>query len=158
MNAMRRRGRIQRAGGEQSAQPPIPSLDTLITWIPGEVIAAYAAIVLALQPKAEDESVFPLKITSGWWLIAGMLFAGILTWLGAFSKSDDLGGAEARELTARVGLAAVAFAIWSVVVPGSWWYSRQVIADNPAVVPIIVGLLGTSFALAAEGIVRRIGR
>ena len=156
-NMMRRRGRIQRSGGEEPAQQPVPSLDTVITWIPGEVIAAYAAVVLALQPTAEDNALLPLEITSGWWLIAGMAFAAVLTWLGAFSKTDDLAGAEARELVARVGLAAVAFAIWSVVVPGSWWYSVDAIADNPALVPIIVGLVGVAFGLAAEGVVRRIG-
>jgi hypothetical protein len=44
-----------------------PTVDTLVAWIPGEVIAAYMALVLALQ--ASDTGGAP-KPTSVWWLMA----------------------------------------------------------------------------------------
>lgn len=134
-------------------------VDTLVTWIPGEVVAAYAALVLALQPEASaDGPAQPLEITWGGWLIFGLAFACILTFLGGWSKVTDLDASAGKELGARVVLAGIAFAIWSAIVPGAWWYSIDRIADNQAVVPIVVGLVGTTFALAAEGIVRRLGR
>ena len=157
--ATRRGGAVRRAGADPATvEPPIPSVDTLVTWVPGEVIAAYAAIILALQPEqTPNVAAPPLEITWGGWLLGGVLFAVLMTWLGGWSKTDNLEIAAKKELAARAVLAGVAFGIWSVVVPGSWWYSTRVVAENQAVVPIVVGLIGSVFALAAEGFVRRVG-
>ena len=111
----------RQAGAADAAPqtPPVASVDTLITWIPGEVIAAYAAIVLALQPEqGSAPEPPPVEITSKWWVVAAVIFAGLLTWLGGWSKSDELDGGARKELAVRVILAGVAFAIWSFVVPG----------------------------------------
>ncbi len=141
--------------------PPAPQLatvDALVTWIPGEVIAAYAAIVLALQPEQGDAPEPPaVEITSGWWLVAAIVFAGVLTWLGAWSKVKKLPADAKKELRVRVALAAAAFAIWSFVIPGSAWYSIDGIADNQTLIPILAGIVGAVFALFAEGWVRRVG-
>jgi hypothetical protein len=136
----------------------VPGIDTLITWIPGEVIAAYSAVVLALQPSAEDGALAPLKVTARGWLIGAIVLAALLTWLGAWSKSDDLTSAQTKEALARSLFAALAFAIWSFVVPASWWYSHKWAADNVTVIPIVAGIGGLVFALFAEGIVRRVGK
>jgi hypothetical protein len=158
--ATRRGFGVERAGADSATvQPAVPSIDTLVTWIPGEVIAAYAAIVLALQPEqTSGEPPPPLEVTSGWWLFGGVLLAGLVTWLGGWSKTQDLDAAARKELIARTVLAGGAFAIWSVVVPGSWWYSIDDIAENQAVAVILAGLLGATYALLAEGLVRRVGR
>jgi hypothetical protein len=149
-------GGIERARGTPTK---VPGIDTLITWIPGDVIAAYSAIVLALQPTADDSgSAAVLEVTGKEWLIGGAVFAAILTWLGAWSKTEDLSPAETRETIARMVAAAFAFAIWSFVVPGSWWYSLDWIEEHASVVPFIAGLGGLAFALLAEGIVRRVGK
>jgi hypothetical protein len=145
--------------GQVVDEPAAPSIDSLIAWIPGEVIAAYAAIVLALQPEqAEGADPPPVEITSYWWILVGVIFAALLTWLGGWSKADNLDTKAAKELTARVILSGVAFAIWSFVIPGSWWYSIDKIAENQTLVPILAGLVGTAFGLLAEGVVRRAGR
>jgi hypothetical protein len=143
--------------GQAPAEPGAPSIDTLITWIPGEVIAAYAAIVLALQPEQTGSESVSIKITSWGWLVAGIVFAAVLTWLGGWSKTDKLGGTARKELAARVMLASIAFAIWSFVVPGSWWYSIDKVAEYQTIVPIAAGLVGVVFGLFAEGVVRRLG-
>lgn len=157
-NATRRGKNVRRAGADPATvEPAVPSVDTVVTWIPGEVIASYAAIVLALQPEAGDDGVAPpIEITWGGWLIAGVVFAGVLTWLGGWSKSDNLSRAATRELAARVILAGGAFGIWSAVVPGSWWYSIDRFAENPEVVTIVAGIVGATFAMVAEGTVRRV--
>ena len=74
-----------------------------------------------------------------------------------WSKVKKLESSARKELIARTILAGVAFLIWSFVIPGSWWYSIAKIADNQVIVPILVGVFGSAFALLAEGIVRRIG-
>jgi hypothetical protein len=145
-------------GGSAPAEPAVPSLDTLIMWIPGEVITAYAAVVLALQPSPPEgaSELLPTKTTSLVWLLIAMGFAALLTWLGGYSKSDDLDAKATKELAARTVLAAIAFAIWSLVVPASWWYSIDWVAENQGLVLIGTGLVGASFALFAEGRMRRI--
>jgi hypothetical protein len=143
---------------DQTAEAPV-SLDTLVAWIPGEVIAAYAAIVLALQPEqTEGGGAPPIEVTAYGWLIGAIAFAAALTFLAGWSKTDDLDSKAAKELGTRVFLAAVAFAIWSFVVPASWWYSIDQIAENQKLIPIVAGLVGVAFGLFAEGLVRRVAR
>jgi len=156
--ATRRGLGVRRAGADSATvEPPVPSIDTLVTWIPGEVVTAYAAIVLALQPEGTSGGQPPIEITWSGWLFAGFVFAALLTWLGGWSKSANPDKKLKQELMVRAGAAGVAFLIWRVVVPGSWWYSIKLIADNQSVVPLVVGLIGTVFALFAEGAVRRVG-
>lgn len=131
-----------------------PTVDMLIAWIPGEVIAAYAAIVLALHPEGSDPPV--ATVTSGWWLVSAIAAAAVLTFLGAFSKSDDLTGQQWVEVGVRMVLSGAAFAIWSPVVPGSWWYSIEAMADNTKLIPIVAGIAGAAFGLLAQGVVRRL--
>jgi hypothetical protein len=158
--ATRRGIGVKRAGADSATvEPPVPSIDTLITWIPGEVMAAYTAIVLALQPEAtaSGESV-PIASTSYIWLIAGGILAFVITWLGGWCKADEFEGAMLVELFVRALFATFAFVIWSFVVPGAYWYSWPQIADNQKIVPILVGLAGVVFALLAEKIVRIVGK
>ena len=127
-----------------------PTVDKLLAWIPGDVIAAYMALVLALQ-GSEAESVEP---TSGWWLIGAIAAAGLLTFLGGFSNPIALDGRDWRELVVKsVILSPIAFALWSLVLPGSWWQSIDTIADNAPVVAIVAGLGAAMFGLLAQGIV-----
>ena len=139
---------------DQATTDDPPTVDTLIAWIPGEVIAAYTALVLALQP--EDAEGMVTEITSGWWLIGAIAFAAALTFASGFSKSDDLTGRQWGELSARTVLSAIAFALWSLVVPGSWWQSIDDIADNTTVVALVAGIVAALFGLIAQGIVRRL--
>lgn len=161
VTAARTEGRGRLAGGAEVPPPKIPpvaSVDTLVSWIPGEVIAAYAAIVLALQPeKGSASEPPPVEITSGWWIVVAVVFAVILTWLGGWTKVTKLTGEARKELVARVVLAGAAFAIWSLVIPGSAWYSLDLISDNQTLIPILAGIVGASFGLFAEGLVRRLG-
>jgi hypothetical protein len=82
--------------------------------------------------------------------------AGLLTFLGGFSKSSYLSGNEWLELGVKVVLSAIAFALWSLVLPGSWWQSIHDIAENAAVVAILAGLAAAAFGLLAQGIVQRL--
>jgi hypothetical protein len=126
-----------------------PGIDRLVEWIPGEVIAAYSAAVLAMQP--DDGST--LKITLGWLLAGAIGFAALLTFLGAWSKKEPM---RKLELVFRIAFAAVAFAIWAFVVPGSWWHSLDWVAKNESVVPVVAGIVGLAFALFAEGTIWRV--
>jgi hypothetical protein len=126
----------------------------LVSWIPGDVIAAYMALVLALQHNAQTDVTMP---TSKWWLIGAIAASGVFTFLGGFAKSPNLAGWEQwLELSVRVLLSACAFAIWSLVLPGSWWQSIDKIANNAAAVAVIAGVAAAAFGLLAQGIVNRL--
>ena len=151
----RREGVGPMEGGDEVAEAA-PSVDTLVAWIPGEVIAFYAAVVLALQPEEEAGTSQPLEITSKYWLIAAVALAAVITLLGGWSGTTKLTGPERRELLVRAGLAAAAFALWSWVVPGSWWYSIDDVAEHSEVALLVAGVVAVVFSLFAEGIVRRV--
>jgi uncharacterized membrane protein len=131
-----------------------PTVDTLVAWIPGEVIAAYMALVVALQGNDNTNGV--VNPTSLWWLVGAIGASGVMTFLGGFSKSRHLTSNQRRELGVRVVLSAIAFALWSLVLPGSWWQSLKTIADNAAVVAIVAGIAAAAFGLLAEGIAQRL--
>lgn len=130
-----------------------PTVETLVAWIPGEVIAAYMALVLALQSGEENGVVKP---TSLWWLVGAITSAGLLTFLGGFSKSRNLSRSEWHELGVKVVLSAIAFVLWSLVLPGSWWQSIDTIADNAAAVAIVAGMGAAVFGLVAQAVVMRL--
>jgi hypothetical protein len=156
--AQRRRatGVGRRDAADEGGDDAAPSVDALVAWIPGEVIAFYTALVLAFQPQQEGDTAPPLEITSEWWLIIAVLLAAGISWLGGWSRATNLTGAQTVELALRSVLAAFAFALWSFVVPGSWWYSIDDIAENQDVVLLVAGVAAVMFSLFAEGIVRRV--
>jgi hypothetical protein len=141
-------------GVAASTPQAAPTVDTLVSWIPGEVIAAYMALVLALQPNNPSGVTAP---TSKWWLVGAIVASGAFTFLGGFAKSPNLVGRKQwLELFVRVGLSAIAFALWSLVLPGSWWQSIDKIANNAAAVAVIAGIGAAAFGLLAQGIVNRL--
>lgn len=142
------------AATDQVSAGDAPTVDSLVAWIPGEVIAAYMALVLALQ--SNDTTDGAAKPTALGWLVGAIVAAGILTFLGGFAKNRDLTRAQWVELVVKVVLSAVAFALWSLVLPGSWWQSINTIADNAAVVAIVAGVAAAAFGLLAQGIVQRL--
>jgi hypothetical protein len=83
---------------------------------------------------------------------------GSTHWLGGWSKTDDLDARATKERLLRTGLATVAFAIWSFVVPGAAWYGIASVAEDADVFPLAAALAGAAFALLAEGLVRRVAK
>jgi hypothetical protein len=127
-----------------------PTVDKLLAWIPGEVIAAYMALVLALQ-GSDATTVEP---TSAGWLIGAIAAAGVLTFLGGFANPLNLDRGDWRELLVKsVVLSPIAFTLWSLVLPGSWWQSVDAISDHAPEVAIVAGIVATAFGLLAQGIV-----
>jgi hypothetical protein len=146
-------------GDEAVADTPTaadaPTVDKLLAWIPGDVIAAYMALVLALQ-GADAEMVEP---TSGWWLIGAIAAAGVLTFLGGFANPINLDGGDWRELLVKsLILSPIAFTLWSLVLPGSWWQSVDTLANNAPVVAIVAGISAAAFGLLAQGVVALVNR
>lgn len=150
-----RRPRVEPTlGADAAADTPTagdaPTVDKLLAWIPGDVIAAYMALVLALQ----GSDAATVKPTAGGWLIAGIAAAGVLTFLGGFVNPVTLDRRDWYELILKsVLLSPIAFALWSLVLPGSWWQSIDKLANNAPVVAIAAGLAAVAFGLLAQGLV-----
>jgi hypothetical protein len=151
----RRTAGVAPQGDVDEVADEAPSVDSLVTWIPGEVIAFYAALVLAFQPEQDGGTSPPLEITSKGWLIFAVVLAAVITLLGGWSRTKKLTGPERGELLIRACLAAVAFALWSFVVPGSAWYAIDYVAEHSDVVLLVAGVVAVVFSLFAEGIVLR---
>ena len=131
----------QQYGGPKEG-PITDVVDTVVKWIPGEVLALYAAgVTLIGRP-------------STFWLVVGIVLAPLVVLLAAFARTGRLEPG-LRTLT-RAGLMTVAAVIWSFVVPLSGWAGWSAIADNSAVVALTAALGGLIFGLVAEGVSARL--
>jgi hypothetical protein len=120
------KGALKRAGApatddtKTAPQQLAAALGVLVMWIPTEVVAAYAAFVLMIQPAtgAQDASV-----AIGIWLVA-LLATPLLIWVAAWAKKargKTWNKGERRRLTWSVLLSPVAFFLWSASIPQSAW-------------------------------------
>lgn len=119
----------------------------LLTWIPGEVIALYGALLtIAMQNNPEKlGSDLSIALT-----VLGVIVAGGFVLLAAYSNTTDESW-QSKRIKWRAGLASVAFAIWSLTVPNSGWNEINWIAENPGLVAGIAGFLGIAFSFFATG-------
>jgi hypothetical protein len=129
-----------RAASDGTGGPLGDIVDTVTKWIPGEVLALYAAGVTMIGHP------------SWFWLVVGILLAPLVVVLGAFANSGKL--PTDQKIQVRAYLALVSMLLWSLVVPGSGWWSWSVIGRNPAAVALAGGALGLIFGLVAEGVSR----
>ncbi|MBA3866284.1 MAG: hypothetical protein H0X42_08050 [Solirubrobacterales bacterium] len=119
----------------------------VLQWIPGEVIAFYAAITTIIV-KNEEQAIGDtgsIVLT-----VAGVILAAGFVTLAAFSNTSEKGWFT-RRVRIRSVLAAVGFAIWSLAVPGSGWNEIGWIADHPAPTAAIAAVLGLVFSMFATG-------
>jgi hypothetical protein len=112
-------------------------VDSLAKWIPGEVIAFYAAGIAALrgtlEPLNGKQDVLASQATpyAGSLLIGSIFLAALLTVIGSIK-----GGPEGKPRPATrkdAGLVAIlvllsiaAFVVWSLAIPESWWTGQGV--------------------------------
>lgn len=141
-----------------SAFPTAPSredgLTAIVKWVPGEVIGAYAALVLALDSGERD----PRAVTGTQWLwvfaagaLVMALVGGALEWRRQNPSAVHLPADKRAELVIRGILAFAAFLLWSLVIPGSastqgWSWG----VANAHVLPIVVPFAAVVFGLVAE--------
>ena len=90
-------------------------LDALTRWLPAEVVALYAAIVAAMQPRQEDGKQIVPEVRLWPWLLG--IVATLLVVLFGAKAADNT-----DKLLWRLVLAGVAFVLWSATVPYSAWY------------------------------------
>ncbi|HNI35543.1 MAG TPA: hypothetical protein PLV93_09090 [Microthrixaceae bacterium] len=110
-------------------------VDRLTKYIPGDAIVGYTAIITLFSsadgvpdPQLSWALVFLLGVTPGL-VIIGFLLAPNHGGLGAIVPDVILG--------------MIAFAVWSVTVPGNGWLDWTVVANNPkqvAGIGIVVGI------------------
>lgn len=116
-------------------------VDKVVKWVPGDVLALYAAGVTA----------FDVDNPRGWLLVGAILAGPLFLWLGAFSQGAPFGR---KERVAAV-LAVPATALWAGSVPGNGWLEWKVISDNPKPAAFIFVVVAAVFGLLADGIVKR---
>jgi hypothetical protein len=117
-------------------------LDRVVKWVPGDVLALYAAGVTAIgDPRV-------------WWLVFGILFAPALVVLVPFASSGNVTPIKAT--CVRALLATIATIIWTLTIPASGWQRWDLVRENPVAVSVVAAALGLVFGLVAEGVSRRL--
>jgi hypothetical protein len=143
-------------GGEEPAEdratpsspansPAVSGIELLTKWIPGEVIALYAAAVTAFGAAANARPSIALLAVAG-----GLTFVVVV--LTAFARGRVVKGTWLAAI-----LAVGAFAIWSATVPFSGWQRWSFIHNHQVAVPIVAAVAALMFGLLAEGLTRIVG-
>lgn len=138
-DATKTRGGPPTRGGEPKLETFI---DRVVKWIPGDVLALYAAGVTAIGAP------------SMWWLVVGVILSPIIVLLTPFATTGHFAPWKAGLVLAL--LAFVATAIWSLSIPNSGWQEMQVIRDHAAQVALGAAVLGLLFGLVADGVEKRL--
>lgn len=133
------------AAGDGAADP-VSYVGRVLEWIPADVIALYAAAITAFEQEPTDGSSKVL-------IVGGVVLAFVAVVLGAFA-----GDGFSKTVWLRACLAPIAFLIWSPSVPNSGWQDIEWIADHPGLTVMACAVLAFIFALAAQGLEKRIKR
>jgi hypothetical protein len=152
-------GRGER-GGDGKA-PLTAAVGTLVKWIPGEIIAFFAAATFALretlQPADDGGQVLASQPTpyAVWLLIGAAALTVLVTTVAAVSKNLDVARGTGRATWWEVGvtalLALVAFVGWSLTVPGSYWSGEGI---NGSITLVVVAGFTLGFVPLAEFLTR----
>lgn len=118
-------------------------IDRLTKWIPGDVLALYMAAVTASAASGSKPS--PLLL-----IVFVLLTPGVV--VGShFASAGEI----PRATLLPAGLAAGAFAIWTLSVPLSGWQSWDLVSDNQGMVAVAAAAVALIYGLFAEGMTRR---
>ena len=152
------------AGGDASSTPADQTiaatkedaLSTVIKWVPGEVIGAYAAAVTALVHTGTSSSVQSATGAEGWLLAGFMVGAMLMTVLGGYNSyrrvriSGKMPSVKRVELWVRGCLSAVGLLIWSCVIPGTVTNKSDLLLKYAGAASSMVFCVAILFGLIAE--------
>jgi hypothetical protein len=127
-----------RIGANATPDDPMKGrIDSIAKWIPGEVLAFYVAAIAALRgtlnPLPGQNEVLPSQATpgSGWLVLGALLLTILLTVVGSINGGDNNQPPPAKRSDAKwvailIALAVIAFLLWSLTIPQTWWTDRGV--------------------------------
>jgi hypothetical protein len=133
-------GHGRTVGKVRSGGPLDEFIDVVVKWIPGEIVAFYAAGITMLS-DGSDKVASPNR---GLWL--GALAATVALALLSSKKA----GKSHRQAAILAALAAAAFLIWSAAMPFSGWQSIAWFSTRTRGLAVGAALVGIVFAKVAE--------
>jgi hypothetical protein len=134
------------------------ALSTILKWVPGEVIGAYAAVVAALIATSDGRAGRATG-REGWLLAVFMVGALLMTTLGGYNayrkvKADGkLPSGKGIDLLVRGALSAVGLLLWSCVIPGTVTNKSGLLTTYEGAASAMVFFVAIIFGLFAEFLV-----
>ena len=110
-------------------------------------------MALSRIPQEVVTSITAMELNR-WVVIIGIVVAALLVLVGSYAATGSI----PHTTFLPAGLAAGAFAIWSLSVPLSGWQRLDFVHDNQAAVAVVAALLALLFSQFAEGITKQLGR
>ncbi len=152
------------AAGVPAAAPPAvvaavnkeDALSSIIKWVPGEIIGAYAAAVTALAHPNQAPGSNLATGAEGWLLatfIVGALLITVLGGYNAFRRVNQTGkmSRDKRvELLVRGCLSSVGLLLWSCVIPGTATNQSDLLKRYAGAASSLVFCIAIIFGLFAE--------
>jgi hypothetical protein len=145
----------QSTGESQATQSPLTSaLESIMAYIPSEVVTTYVAVVAVLYPATDGAPAVASAVTG--WVPFGvfLVLTPIVSWLIYAAKvanaSEPLPIPVAKWPKWEMTVATVAFAIWAAALPNSpfnefTWYSAGVAGIILLISSMMIGLMAPIF-------------
>jgi hypothetical protein len=140
--------RTEADGQKSLPQQLLAAVGALVKWLPGEVVAGYAATVVMMQPdQPETGPAKPPDVSWAPWIVA-LVATPVFVLLGALYANNM------KKLVARIILSLPAFVLWSASVPHSAWDNVDGFKNNHAVFLFVLLLVTSAFTTIAELVTR----
>lgn len=144
-------GRDRYTTAVRSSETGIKDFANRVTrWIPGDVLALFAAALVVFTEAGSGQTIPPG--TSVILLVVFLLLTPAVVILGVWAdgrpyrKGDFI----------SAGLSILAFAIWSLAIPGTGWERLSLVQDNRQLVVVLAAAAGVVFGLFAAGLDKRL--
>lgn len=131
----------ERPRAEVRGADPGAYVSRVVRWIPGEVLALFAAAVTWVGDGGGGKPSVSL-------LIVFMIACPILVLLGAWSRGSPMTRVDA----VNAALSLPAFAIWSLSMPDSGWQRWSLVSEHNVWTAVVAALAGIAFGLFCAGV------
>jgi hypothetical protein len=154
-----------RAAGErpETQNPVTAALENIMTYIPGEILVTYVAVVAVIHPTAGGEA--PESVVADWVaFLAFFILTPAVAWLIYAVKCLNAGKPLPTPMIQwpvwEMSAATIAYVVWAVTLPENpfsefSWYSSGLAAIVLLIVSMLLGLMAPLFTRRPLGAERR---
>jgi len=147
-------GETAQATGEkpETQSPATAALESIMTYIPGEILTTYVAVVAVIHPTIGGQT--QGSIVVDWVMFFVLILTPIVSWLIYAAKCMNAGkpmpAAVAQWPVWEMSAATIAYVIWAATLPATpfgefSWYTSGLAAIILLIVSMVLGLIAPLF-------------
>ena len=138
---------VEDTGPKPLPQQLLAAVGALVKWLPGEIVAGYAAVVVMLQPEQPKTGPAKAPVVSWWAWIIAVIATPVFVLLGAWYASNW------TKFVPKILLSVPAFVLWSASIPHSAWDKIDGFRDNHPIFLFALLLVTSAYTTIAQKLV-----